>query len=131
MAERPPPPVVPPWRWWLGFSVIVGIGGFLSLRAYQEGLSDVLELAPQLDKLLHFVLAGLLAFFLDGALRRRTLFTIGRLPVPLAAVGILVPTAIDEIAQSFTIYRTASVFDYAADVAGVVVFIRLSRRVAR
>ena len=38
---------------------------------------------------------------------------------------------IEEALQTFARFRTASRFDYSADVAGVVAFVWLSRRVAR
>ena len=74
---------------------------------------------------------GLLAFFLDGALGRRALFPGSRVEVPLAAVAVLAPAAIEEYLQRYSVHRTSSVWDFAADLAGVVVLVTLSRRAAQ
>jgi VanZ family protein len=111
------------WRWWAGFCFVTAVALYLTFRAYQEGLPSVF-LLPGADKVAHFWIAGLLAFFLDGALARRRVFT----HVPLAALLVLVPTGLEEIAQRFSIHRTSSIWDYAADVVGVVVFLWLRNR---
>lgn len=129
MPERPLA-VVPTWRWWAGVLVMVGIGGWLSLLAYAERLPGVFQI-PQFDKLVHFAGAGLVAFFLDGAVRRRTLLTASGFAVPLAAAVVLVPAAIEEYLQRYATYRTSSIWDFAADVAGVAILIPLSRRLAQ
>ncbi len=122
---------VPPWRWWLGFFVVLSAALYLTAVAYRAGLPAALNRVWQLDKVLHFGIAGLLAFFLDGALGRRTLFVIAGLAIPLAAVAVLIPTGIEECLQSLSEHRTASFWDYCADVAGVLLFIPLSRRLAK
>jgi len=129
MLERPLA-VVPPWRWWAGFLVVTGAAGCLTVIAYREGLPVILNRIWQIDKLMHFVIAGLMAFFLDGALGRRALLLVGGLAIPLAAVGLLVPMGIEECLQCLSASRTPSVWDFAGDVAGVLVFIPLSRRAA-
>ncbi|MBS2017324.1 MAG: VanZ family protein [Deltaproteobacteria bacterium] len=128
MSPRPLA-VVAPSRWWAGFAVIVAIAGLGSGIAYGPGLPDAFG-RHQIDKLLHFLLAGLLAFFLDGALGRRAL-RIGAWGVPLAALLVVVPTGIEEYLQRFSTERTSSVWDFAADVAGVALFVPLSRRAAK
>ena len=126
MSETSRPlPVFDAWKWWAGFLMVGAGGAALSLIAYLWGLPASL-IGNGGDKVVHFTLGGLLAFFLDGALRRRML-----LRVPLAAVVILVPAGIEEWAQRFSSHRSSSIWDYAADCAGVFVFIALSRRSAR
>ena len=109
------------WRWWAGFVVVSAVALYLTFRAYQEGLPSVFR-HDGVDKVVHFWIAGLLALFMNGGLGRRVVF--GR--VPLAAVLVLVPTGLEEIAQGFSVHRTSSIWDYAADVAGVFVFLWLS-----
>ena len=111
------------WRWWAGFSAVSAVALYLTYRAYQEGLPSFFNY-PGFDKVAHFWIAGLLAVFLDGALARRLAFA----RVPLAAVLVLVPCGLEEIAQGFSIHRTSSIWDYAADVAGVAVFLFLKNR---
>lgn len=97
--------------------------------AYLVGLPPIF--ATNFDKVAHFGMAGLLAFFLDGALRRRRLFAIGPIVIPLSAVLVLLPSGIDEFLQRFAELRRSSIWDFAADVLGVVVLIPLSRRLAQ
>jgi len=130
MAERPVR-VVPKWGWWAGFAAVTAGALWLTQRAYLHGLPVVLNKVWESDKIIHFVIAGLLAFFLDGALARRSAFVIRGFAVPLAAVLVLVPTGIEECLQSLSELRTASIWDYAGDVAGVLAFIPLSRRFAK
>jgi VanZ family protein len=128
MLERPLA-VVPASRWWAGFLAIGALAAFMSGLAYVECLPSVFGVTG-VDKAAHFALAGLLAFFLDGALRRRKLPGTGSFTIPLAAAMVLTPVALEEFLQRYTIYRTSSIWDFAADVAGVLVFIPLSRRAA-
>jgi VanZ family protein len=130
MPERPLA-VGPAWRWWAGVAVVAAFAGYMTLLAYAERLPDVFRVVPQFDKGVHFTLSGLLAFFLDGALRRRTLFTVAGFGVPLAAVLVLVPAGIEEYLQRYATFRTSSIWDFAADVAGVLVLVALSRRIAQ
>jgi len=130
MLERPRA-VIPAWWWWAGLLVIATIAGYLTILAYVEGLPQVFWIVPQFDKVVHFTVGGLLAFFLDGALRRRTLFRAFGLAFPLAAALVLVPAAFEEFLQRYATFRTSSIWDFVADLAGVVVLIPISRRVAR
>jgi VanZ family protein len=120
-------PVVPAWRWWGGLFFVGAVAFGLTALAYVEGLPLFL-IQGRTDKVLHFTFAGLLAFFLDGALRRRGIGPGGR--IPLAAVLVLVPAGIEEYLQRYATFRTASLGDFAADVAGVIFFLWLSRRAA-
>ena len=79
---------------------------------------------------LRFGLGGALAFALDGVLRRRML-RIGPIAAPLAAILVLVPAGIEEFLQRYSINRTSSFGDFAADVVGVSFFVWLSRRLGR
>lgn len=106
------------WKWWSGFFAVAAVALYLTYRAYQEGLPELFTY-PGADKIAHFWFAGLLAFFLDGALARRPIH---------AAVLVLVPCGLEEIAQGFSIHRTSSIWDYAADVVGVTVFLWLKNR---
>jgi VanZ family protein len=129
MQERPLA-VVPVWRWWVGFLAVLAFALVMTVRAYREGLPKIFEL-PYFDKVAHFFTAGLLAFFLDGGLRRRNLSLARGITVPLAAAFILVPAGIEEFLQRYATFRTASYGDFAADVVGVLLLLPLSRRLAR
>jgi VanZ family protein len=130
MSERPLA-VVPPWRWWAGLFLVLAVAGYLSGVAYREGLPVAFQLFPEFDKMVHFLAAGLLTFFLDGALKRRAAFTVAGVAVPLAAALVLVPAAAEEFMQRYSVYRTSSIWDFVADLAGVALMIPLSRRAAQ
>jgi hypothetical protein len=123
--------VVPAWRWWTGVLLVAAIAGYTTVLAYREGLPEIFAVVWQFDKAVHFSAAGLLAFFLDGALKRRMLPRLAGVSVPMAAAAVLVPAAIEEFMQRYSLVRTSSIWDFAADVAGVAVLLPLSRRVAQ
>src|SRR5690349_19758796 len=123
MSRATPTRTLPRWAWWLGFGMVASAAVAATVYAYFRYI-EILGRVPQLDKVAHFFTAGLLAFFLDGALARRNVRTI-----PLAAILVLVPSGLEETAQLFArTMRTPSFADYAADIAGVIVLVWLSRR---
>ena len=76
---------------------------------------------PGFDLLGHAGLFGLLALFADRALRRRA---VGGLR--LGPTLVLLLAASEECLQAFSPHRTASPWDFLADVAGVVVLCSLA-----
>ena len=123
-----PPPTKPGETralWWAGFGLTLASAAALSAFAYVHGLWPWLG---AYDKVVHFGAAGALAFCLDGALARREVKAFGFM-VPVAALCVLMPAGIDEVAQALAPLRTPSLGDYLADVLGVVSFVWLSRRV--
>lgn len=127
MTEGEPRGAPRVWPWWAGFFAAVAGALRLSYLAYNERLPSALE---RFDKVVHCTLAGVLAFFLDGALRRRS-FVVRDRRVSVAAVTLLAIFAVEEFLQRFSATRTPDVRDYAADVVGVVLFTWLSRRIGR
>lgn len=115
------------WAWWAGFAGAVAVALSLTFAAYAERLPSSLE---KFDKLVHCSVAGTLAFFLDGALARRS-FVVRGLRVSAAAVALLAIIGLEEFLQRFSRVRTPDFRDYAADLVGVVFFTWLSRRVGR
>jgi len=113
----------------IAFVVVVALALGLSFVAYGGGLK-ILGARRGLDKIVHFFLAGALAFSLDGALGRRNLHAWG-LRLPLAPLLVLVPCAIDEWLQRYSAVRTSSLWDFLADVAGVTFSVGLGRFIAR
>ncbi len=116
--------------WWVGFALAVAIALALSAAAYTERLPAAINAVDQSDKAIHFLVAGLLAFFLDGALARRDIPLAGA-RLPLGATLVLTPAAIEEFLQRFSTTRESNVWDFAADVAGVALFTWCSRRLGR
>ena len=80
--------------------------------------------------LVHFLLIGGVAFFLDGALRFRPLLP-GRLPwLRLAPVLVASLAGLEELAQALSPYRSSTVSDFVADLLGVVCLSWLARRLS-
>lgn len=129
-VASPAPPSSPRVAWWVGFGAATALALALTWAAYAERMPIAMNRVTHLDKGFHVGLAGLLAFFLDGALRRRDVRLAGRLLVPLAVLGVLLPTGIEELLQGLSAVREPSLWDFAADTVGAAGFTWLSRRVA-
>ena len=106
--------------WNYGLGVHLGVVTTISLSAYAGILPTTYKIIPHADLFGHLVLVGLLAFFLDGTFRFRALFS-GRLAfLRLAPALMIVIAALEELTQSFSPRRTASLSDFLADVLGIV-----------
>lgn len=117
------------WLLWPQLALITVI----SLCAY-------LRLLPALppftsDKLLHFVLFGLVTATLDLWLRWRDLawrdLAWGRIAVPAALPLAFVPALLEECLQGLSPVRTFELLDLGADLAGMVFFMALLRWLLR
>ena len=111
----------------VAFLAAVALVTALSARAYSHGLPAWLG-AGHTDKVLHFAMAGTLAFFLDGMLRGRPAWR-GSFAPPLASLLVIVPVGIEEFLQRYSTSRTSDIWDFAADVAGVTCFVLFARTV--
>lgn len=112
----------------LAFGAAVSLVIAVSIAAYTRHLPA--WIAPgDTDKLFHFAMGGILAFFLDHALRHRAAWR-SRVAPPLSSVVVLVPLGIDEYFQRFSAVRSSSAGDFAADLAGVIVFTIAARALA-
>lgn len=112
------------WLLWPQLALI----GVISLCAY-------LRLLPALppftsDKLLHFVLFGLVTATLDLWLRRRDLRW-RWLVVPAALPMAFLPALLEECLQGLSPVRTFELLDLAADLSGMVAMLALSRWLLR
>jgi VanZ family protein len=84
-----------------------------------SSLSAVMEMPKESDKILHFLEYFFFAFLLWRAFARERLWTLesGRF-IMVALIGSLY-AASDEIHQSYVPGRYASIYDWFADVAGI------------
>jgi VanZ family protein len=102
----------PRWAWllWvqLGMMLLATLGAYL-------GLLDLFVLAvPGIDKILHFLLYGALAFFAVAWWADRR---------PWAVLGILCGlAALEESSQSLSAARTFSTVDLTATLTGILAF---------
>jgi VanZ family protein len=113
--------------WRAGFAVQSVLVSLISAGAYLGVLPTSLRAVAHADLVMHVLLIGLLAFFLDGALGYRPLRRGAPFP-RLAPALVLLLAGAEEIAQGLSPRRSSSLSDYAADVLGVCLFCWLSRR---
>lgn len=95
------------WLLWPHLALIIAA----TIAAYLRIIPGRFFELPYADKVGHFMLFGVLSFLLRGWIGVRNAIVL-----PLLAAGI------EEIAQKASPYRTCSIWDYAADVAGVLTF---------
>ncbi len=113
------------WRWAAaGWIVLVGAIVFCADRRLLGPIFDFVTSHPGLDKVGHFTLMGGLAFFVNLALGLRQWrdWLIGSLLVGIAVLA-------EEISQIWFPARTFDLVDLAADLAGIVFFGWLAKRV--
>ncbi len=116
--------------WNYGFCIHLSIVSLIGISAYLGILPPAYKGLPRYDLLGHLNLVGLLAFFLDGVLRFRPLIPGKFLFIRLAPVIMLCIAAVEEIAQSFSPRRTASVEDFIADAIGIILCSWLAKYLA-
>lgn len=102
--------------------VMIGAGAYLGI------LPTGIQAIPHFDLVMHLILIGGVGFFLDGALDHRPL--LGRW-WSLGGTLVLIVAGIEEWAQRFSPRRSSSFSDYAADIAGVILFVWLARKVGK
>jgi hypothetical protein len=118
----------PEWRWllWPQLALVA----IISQIAYLDLLRWPLLTWPLLDKLLHFILFGLVVFWLNLWLDGRAV-RLGRWWMPLALLLPLLIASSEELAQAWSPVRTASLSDWLSDLAGMLFFWRLSRQLLK
>lgn len=114
------------WRWLLWPQV--GVVAVITQIAYLNLMPWRLLTWPLADKVLHFVLFGLVVFWLSLWLEGRAV-QLGRWLTPLALLAPLTIASLEEIAQAWSPHRTTSLEDWLCDLAGMLFFWWLSRRI--
>jgi hypothetical protein len=99
------------------FAAVIAI----AVGAYTGALPTSLPAFPHADLVGHALLIGLLAMLVDGALGWRALVERARW-LHLGPALVLLVAGLEEWAQRFSPRRTSSWSDFAADVAGVLLF---------
>ncbi len=114
------------WKWLLWPQIA------LALIVTQMAYLDILPLSllhwPLADKILHFLLIGSIAFWLNLWLRGRVV-PVGAWSVPLALLIPLAVALLEEGAQFLSPLRTASFIDLLSDLAGLLFFWWLSQKI--
>ena len=114
---------MPYYFWKIGFTIHACAVVMIATAAYLGILPTQYRVIPHADLIGHAVLIGALAFFADGLLRFRPLISALR----FAPFVVLLIAGIEEMAQSLSPRRTASLLDFAADVGGVFIASWLAR----
>lgn len=122
------PPGQPAWRWLLWPQVV--LVAVIIQMAYLDLLQFRFLTYWPMDKILHFVLFGLVVFWLNLWLAGRAI-RVGRWFIPLALLLPLLAATSEEIAQAWSPVRTASLLDWSSDVLGMLFFWGLSRRILK
>lgn len=106
--------------WNYGFCIHLCLVSLIAVSAYLGILPTAYKGLPRYDLLAHFILVGLLAFFLDGVLSFRPLFSGKFRFIRVAPLIILGIAAVEELAQSLSFRRTASLADFIANALGII-----------
>ncbi len=112
-------------RWLLWPQVAVAI--LVTMMAYLDVLPIHLLRFPFSDKILHFLLFGLVTFWLQLWLQNRKV-GLGKIGLPLSIIVPLTLALIEEGFQAFSPLRTASLVDLGADAAGMIFFYGMAQK---
>lgn len=104
----------------------VALAAVVTQMAYLDMLPWHLLAWPFSDKVLHLLLIGALAFWLNLWLNGWQV-QVGRLAVPVAVALPFVVAVGEEIVQGFSPVRTFDLLDLSADLIGLLLFYRLSQ----
>lgn len=113
------------WRWMLWPQI--GVVFLVTQMAYLGFLPYNLLRWPFADKVLHFVLFGLVVFWLNLWLKGRTV-KLGNWPVAVAFIAPFSYAVFEEGMQFFSPIRTLDPGDLTCDLAGMLLFLWLSYR---
>jgi VanZ family protein len=114
-----------PWRWLVVPQIALAL--LATFAAYLGRIPLWLVRWPYADKVLHFVLFGLVAVWLHLWLGRRTVQVTG-VQAPLA---ILIPVAlatVEEMSQTLSPLRSPDWLDWLCGVAGILVCLAISEQ---
>lgn len=124
VARQPGQPLQWGWLLWLQLAVALVV----TQMAYLDFLPWWLLSWPLADKVMHFLLVGSIAFWLNLWLAGRTV-PLWRWSVPVAFLLPFTLAALEEGIQSFSPYRTADLTDLLSDGLGLLLFLWLSQRI--
>lgn len=116
------------WKWLLWPQIALAL--VITQMAYLDLLPLHLLRWPLADKVLHFLLIGSIAFWLNLWWKGRSVPVWGW-AIPLALVVPLLVALLEELAQQLSPLRTADITDLLSDLAGLAVFWWLSQKLLR
>ncbi len=98
---------------------------YVANTGQSNGLFKLVSTLPYGDKIGHFCLFGMLTLFANLATRCRTL-KIKKLSIYWGSLAVWIFVTIEELSQHFLPTRTLDIYDYLADLAGIIIFSGLS-----
>ncbi len=116
------------WQWLLWPQIALAL--LVTQMAYLGILPLHLLAIPYIDRFLHFLLIGSIAFWLNIWFRGRSM-SLFRWAVPLAVLVPLTIALLEETAQLYSPLRTADLTDLLSDLGGLFFFWWLSQKMMR
>lgn len=105
----------------LGFFLFIGLIIYLADTANYNFAFYWIGAIPNGDKIMHGLLYGLMAMFLNYGLNFKSYKILG-FNMQLGAIIVLTFAGVEEISQYWLPSRTCDVFDFIADTVGVTLF---------
>ena len=94
---------------------------YVANTGQSNGLFKLVSTLPYGDKIGHFCLFGMLPLFANLAIGCRTL-KIKQLSIYWGSLAVWIFVTIEELSQHFLPTRTLDIYDYLADLMGIVIF---------
>lgn len=103
---------------------------YLANTGQQSIFFDLVRLIPYGDKVGHLGLFGTLTLLANFASKFKV-FKLGKINVYWGSAAVIVFVTIEELSQHFMPTRTLDIFDYIADMVGILLFTWLSSILAK
>ena len=94
---------------------------YVANTGQSNGLFNVVSTLPYGDKIGHFCLFGILTLFANLATRCRTL-KIKKLSIYWGSLAVWIFVTAEELSQHFLPTRSLDIYDYIADLIGIIIF---------
>ena len=116
------------WFWRVGLGLHLSFVLLIGFSAYAGYIPNVIHAIPKGDVLCHFLLIGMVGFFVDGVLGFRPLWP-GRFEwLRLGPILVICVAGAEELAQAAVPHRSCNIWDFVGDVTGVFFFSWLATR---
>ena len=94
---------------------------YVANTGQSNGLFNAVSTLPYGDKIGHFCLFGILTLFANLATRCRTL-KIKKLSIYWGSLAVWIFVTAEELSQHFLPTRSLDIYDYIADLIGIIIF---------
>ncbi|MCJ8311483.1 MAG: VanZ family protein [Saccharospirillaceae bacterium] len=94
---------------------------YLANTGQQSIFFELVRITPYGDKVGHLLLFGCLTIFINMA-TKFSVFSVGKINVFWGSSAVVLFVTIEELSQFFISTRTLDIYDYTADIIGVLLF---------